>query len=404
MRTSIVLALDTRSQKEDGTYPVKLRIIHHEKSTAIGLGIYLKREDWDEKARCVKSSYKGTVSVIRLNNLLQKKKSEALDIVTKLDDKKTLDLLSVVQLKNLIQRNSDSSSFFEFGQSLVDAFLDTNHLGNYRIYKCTLSVLKSFNGGKDMSFRDITYALLTKFEHAHLKKGKTLNGLAVYMRTIRSIYNQAIKSGLVEQELYPFKTYEIKTTKTRKRAISMEAIKSIQNLQIDPKSHLYNARNYFMASFYMRGISFTDLAHLKLSDIIDGRIFYDRQKTGKPYDIKITQELQAILDFYLPGKSKFDFIFPIIQQTELKKQYKEVQDKRKRFNANLRRIAKLCGIGENLTSYVSRHSFATRAKNLGVPIAAISDMLGHADTKTTEVYLKGLSSDIMDDFHRKIIE
>jgi site-specific recombinase XerD len=53
---------------------------------------------------------------------------------------------------------------------------------------------------------------------------------------------------------------------------------------------------------------------------------------------------------------------------------------------------------------VSRHSFATRAKNLGVPIAAISDMLGHSNSKTTEIYLAGLQSDIMDDFHKKIIE
>ncbi len=404
MRTFIVLALDTRTQKKDGTYPLKLRIIHHQKSTAVGLGIYLKESDWDDKARVIKPSYKGTESVTRLNNFIQKRKTEATDIITKLADKKALDVLTVVQIKELIERSSDSGSFIEYGQQLVAAFLETNRLGNARSYKCALSVLKKFNRNKDVSFADINYTFLTKFENDHLKKGNSLNGLAVYMRTIRAIYNQAIKSGLVEQDLYPFKSYEIKTTKTRKRAISIEAISAIQDLPIEPTSHLYNARNYFMASFFMRGISYTDLAHLKVSDIIDGRIFYDRQKTDKPYDIKITPELQAILDIYLQGLKKSDFIFPIIKQTDLKKQYEEIQAKRKRFNNNLKRIAKLCGIEENLTSYVSRHSFATRAKNLGVPISAISDMLGHSDTKTTEVYLKGLSSDIMDDFHKKIIE
>jgi integrase len=100
-------------------------------------------------------------------------------------------------------------------------------------------------------------------------------------------------------------------------------------------SPLYNARNYFMASFYMRGISFTDLAHLRVSDIVDGRIFYDRLKTGKPYDIKITPELQAILDVYLPGRKHDDFVFPIIRRTDPARQYKEVQEKRARFNENL---------------------------------------------------------------------
>ncbi|MBS1619923.1 MAG: site-specific integrase [Bacteroidetes bacterium] len=404
MRTFVVLALDTRRAKSDGTYPVLLRIIHYEKPASITLGIYLKKEDWDAKIRTIKPSYKGTESVTRLNNFLQKKKSEAIDIITKLDEKKTLDSLTVTQIKDLISKKSDSGSFFEYGQTLVDGLLETNRLGNYRSYKCALSVLKKFNSNRDLSFRELTYSYLVKFEQNHLKKGGSLNGLAVYMRTIRAIYNQAIKAGLAEQEFYPFKNYEIKTTKTRKRAISIESIKSIQNLQLTPKDHLYHPRNLFMASFYMRGISFTDLAHLKVSDMIDGRIHYDRQKTGKPYDIKITSELQSILDIYLVGKEIDDFIFPIIQQKDLKKQYEEIQDKRKRFNDNLKRIAKLCGITENLTSYVSRHSFATRAKNLGVPIATISDMLGHADTKTTEVYLASLSSDIMDDFHKKIIE
>lgn len=404
MRTFIVLALDTRRAKADGTYPVLLRIIHYEKSAIITLGIYLKKEDWDAKARCIKASYKGTDSVTRLNNFLQKKKSEAVDIITKLDERKMLETLTVRQIKQLVERGSDSGSFLDYGQTLVDGFRDVKRLGNARSYACTLSVLRKFNGGRDLSFREVTYSLLTKFEQAHLKKGRTLNGLAVYMRTIRAIYNQAIKSGLVEQEHYPFKSYEIKTTKTRKRAISMEAIRSIQSLEISPSSHLFNARNYFMASFFMRGMSFTDLAHLRVSDLIDGRIFYARQKTDKPYDIMVTQELQAILDNYLPGKKRSDFIFPIIQQTDPQKIYEEIQDKRKRFNNNLKRIAKLCGIEENLTSYVSRHSFATRAKNLGVPIAAISDMLGHSDTKTTETYLKGLPSDIMDEFHKKIIE
>jgi integrase/recombinase XerD len=153
----------------------------------------------------------------------------------------------------------------------------------------------------------------------------------------------------------------------------------------------------------MRGIPFADLAQLKLSNIIEGRIYYQRQKTDKPYDIKITPEIQSLLNEYIIGKVKEDFIFPIIKSNDLQNQYNEVEGARKRYNKKLKKIAELCGIEENLTSYVSRHSFATRAKNLGVPIATISDMLGHADTKTTEIYLDSLQSDIMDEAHEKII-
>ena len=140
-----------------------------------------------------------------------------------------------------------------------------------------------------------------------------------------------------------------------------------------------------------------------MSDIIDGRIQYDRQKTDKPYNIVIIPAMQTILDIYTVGKAKDDFVFPIITATETDKQYTQVNDARKRYNKKLKKIAELCGISEKITSYVSRHSFATQAKNLGVPIATISDMLGHSDTKTTQVYLDSLPSNIMDDFHKKII-
>src|SRR5882757_9200119 len=110
MKTFIVLALDTRRAKADGTYPVLLRIIHHGKVSPITTGIYVKEKDWDEKERKIKSSYRGSESVTRLNNYLQKRKSEATDIITKLDERKTLDTLSVLEIKKLIDRKSDSNS------------------------------------------------------------------------------------------------------------------------------------------------------------------------------------------------------------------------------------------------------------------------------------------------------
>lgn len=403
MNTSIVLALDSH-KRSDGTYPVVLRITHHQKVAQIIIGVNLKQDDWDAKLRKVRNSFRGSQSVTRLNNYLQKKKTEATDKITKLDEKKTLDSFSVVQLKRIIEGASESGSFFEYAEKLISDFLEAKRYGNARTYKGTLSVLKTFTHGRDVSFRDLNYDFLVRFEQDNLQKGNSVNGLSVYLRTIRAIFNKAIKSGLTEQEFYPFKMYEIKGSKTRKRAISMEAIKRIQALELGPTHPLFHARNYFLASFYLRGISFTDLAHLKVSDIIDGRIHYDRQKTDKPYDIVITPPMQTILDVYVSGKEKKDFIFPFIHRETEQEQYVEVQDARKRFNKKLKKIAELCGIEENLTSYVSRHSFATRAKLIGIPIATISDMLGHSSTSTTEVYLDSLPSDILDDFHRKVIE
>jgi integrase len=143
---------------------------------------------------------------------------------------------------------------------------------------------------------------------------------------------------------------------------------------------------------------------LQVKDLIDGRIIYARQKTEQPLDIKITPKIATILNLYIHGKEKSMFIFDIIKRIDIADQYKDVEWSRHRYNKKLKKLATLCEIEQNLTSYVSRHSFATRAKNLKVPIMGISEMLGHDNIKTTQIYLDSLPSDDMDDYHNQIIE
>lgn len=249
----------------------------------------------------------------------------------------------------------------------------------------------------------MTYDFLTKFENAHIGKGNSYNSLAVYMRTYRAIYNKAIKSGLVDRELYPFETYKIRTVPTEKRALDWELLKKIITLDITEGHRLFNARNFFVASYMMYGMNFSDMASLKKSDIKDGRILYRRKKTSKLYDIKITEALGQITNHYLNANSKSEFLFPILRSNDPDQQYKEVLWARKRYNKKLKEIAKLVGIENNLTSYVSRHSFATQAMMQQVPLNAISAMLGHSNIKTTEIYLKSLPSSMLDDYNSKIL-
>lgn len=404
MNTSIVLSLDKRRPKSDGTCPIVLRITHHTKVSQINTGFFITELDWNEQARCIKSSYKGTQSVARLNNQLQKKKSEAIDIIAKLDERKTLHTYTVVQLKQLIERKPDQASFFHYAEKVSAELREAKRIGNARAYDSAIAAFKKFAHGKDLTFFDINLTFLNRFEIEHLKKGNSYNGLSAYLRAIRAIYNQAIKAKLVDKELYPFAEYEIKSVKTRKRAISIEAIKRIEEKVLAPTHPLFHARNYFLLSFYLRGMSFADLAELKVSNIIDGRIFYQRKKTDKPYNVKINEKIQSILAIYLPKKNWNDYILPIVKRTTLEDQYKDIEWARRRFNKKLKKLAKLCGIDENITSYVARHSFATRAKNLRIPIANISEMLGHGDIKTTEIYLETTPSDELDEMHEKVIQ
>ena len=224
------------------------------------------------------------------------------------------------------------------------------------------------------------------------------------MKTIRAIYNKAIKAGIISKEAYPFTNYKIKTTPTEKRALDISSIKSIMQLQLNENDGLFHYRNYFLTSYMLYGVSFIDMAFLKLENIIDNRIKFFRRKTSKPYDIKITPELKEIIAFYIKDKNKSDFIFPIITRDTYELQYKDVLWARKRYNQGLKEIAEKCNIEQRLTSYVSRHSFATQAMLQDVPLQAISAMLGHNRLSTTQVYLKSLPNEVLDDYNKKLVE
>lgn len=400
--SNIVTTLDTRRERKDGTYPIMLRLSHQGKTIPISLGIYIRKKDFDPVNRVIRGAYKGTNSVTRLNNQINKRRTEILDVITKLEETGELDTLSIAQLKERVINSSESNLFFVYAERLIKEMIEAKKYGNARTYDGVMKVLKTFRKDKDFTFNQLNYDLLKKFETYYLAKGNSINGLSVNLRTIRAIYNKGIKAGLGDKGNSPFENYKIKHEPTQKRALSIEALKAIMNTAIEENHPCFHTRNYFLSSFYMYGISFIDMAFLKLNNIVDGRIRFKRRKTGKPYDLKITSQLQEILNYYMKDKKPNDFIFPIITRSTLAEQYRDVENRRKLYNRSLKDLAKECKLQENLTSYVSRHSFATQAMLQNVPLQAISAMLGHSRLSTTEVYLKALPNEVLDEYNSKI--
>lgn len=404
MNTNIVITLDTRREKRGGSYPLIMRLGHNGKTTSILLGIDLLEKDWDTKNRLVRKSYIGVNTVSRLNNQIQKKKADAMDIIFKLNESKQLHLLSITSLRDRIAKQGVSQSFFKYSESLIRELNKANRIGTAKSYRGVINVLKTFSKGKELSFTDINFSFLNKFETEHKSRGNGANGLAVYMRTIRAIYNNAIKEGVAERANYPFVDYKIKTVPTAKRALEWEHIDKIISSKIPSNHRCFNARNYFVASYMMYGMNFTDMAFLKKADIVNGRISYRRKKTSKLYDIKITDSLNRILSYYISKNPESEYVFPIVKRDSASSQANDILWARKRYNKRLKDLADLCGIEKRLTSYVSRHSFATQAMLMEVPVKAISTMLGHSSLKTTETYLQSLPSNLLDDYNDRILK
>ncbi|MFO8128682.1 MAG: site-specific integrase [Bacteroidales bacterium] len=197
----------------------------------------------------------------------------------------------------------------------------------------TLQAVKSYSDENDFPLKNLNYDFLVRFENFCKKRGNSTNTIAVYMRTIKMIFNRGIKTGVVKQEQYPFSGYKIRTMKTKKRAVPREVIELIEKLELEENTRIWHARNYFLFSFYAMGMNFADMAYLKLENIIEGRIEYKRQKTKKQYSIKITPQMDKILQHYIHLNESGDYIFPIIiNEGKPKQEYQEFFEKRRIYN------------------------------------------------------------------------
>lgn len=403
MAVSVKIELDRRNTKNDGRCPLKLLIVVNRKPLRISLGYSLRPKDWNKKLQSVKATCSDFENITRFNNWLLKQKSKALNRLSVLHDEGKLMRLSASDIKESLSEENEEIMTLDFCSSIISEMELSKRFGNARVYTTLYRSITNYVKGKDFSLKLVTYTWLKKYEVWYLSKGNTLNGLSVNLRTLRALYNMAIKQKKISLEYYPFKDYTIRHEETRKRAISRDDL--IRFLQYEPKTERHKrAKDYFLISYYLMGASFVDIASLKIKNIINNRIEYKRQKTGKLHSIPISKPLQEILDKYLKRKEENDFIFGVVKSNEKKTQLTNIRDELIRYNKSLKEIGTLCGIESPISSYVARHSYATNAKRLGVPIAVISEALGHKTENTTQVYLDSFDNEIVDRYHEMIVD
>jgi integrase/recombinase XerD len=405
MATSIKYIIDDRRPKDDGTFPIVLRITHNRITRYSSTGYYALPSELDSKSKSITSKRINKDELKIINSNLLQKFSDADKLILELEKYGDLAKLSATELKSKIENKSPKVFFSDYAGKLVVEFKKAHKLGNASVYQQAIDFVDRHANHKKLTFDEINFNMLKHFETQHFSntKVKSLNGLSFYLRTIRAIFNRAIDEKIIKRDIYPFDTYSIKDSKTLKRAIPKTDIDKIRDAQFEPDSNIWNAHNYFMFSFYNIGMNFADIAFLKMNNLIDGRISYTRAKTGKHYSIKISEPTKAILQLYTSGKKPDDFIFPIIKRKTPELQMLDLMNERKTYNKWLKKIGKSVGIESNLTSYVARHSWATIAKDLNVPISVISEGLGHEDIKTTQIYLDSFDDDVIDKANELII-
>lgn len=391
--------MDKRRANADGRYPVRLSIAKGHQTVYIWTDVNLNKDEWSQaKGVCIGHPHKTLI-----NRKLQKLKLDAeyVDLNLQLSD--NYERLTANDLKRRISDYARNQMPVKKGD-FEDYFIKTANkksASTREIYMHTLSRLKKKLGSKlsQLCFSDITPSWLEDFEKYLAKTAPSANARSIHLRNIRAVFNSAITDELTTN--YPFRRFKIKQEKTRHRALSVERLRELFNYDCEEyqKRHI----DMFKLSFFLIGINMADM--VRLTHMEEGRIHYTRCKTHKPYSIKVEPEALAIIKKYRGKKWLIDIL----------DRYNNHRDYTTRVNRSLQAIGKMkrSGLGgkkdiipafPDLTMYWARHTWATIASKLNIPLEVIADALGHSDGKElTRIYIEEDKSKI-DRANRMVID
>lgn len=252
--------------------------------------------------------------------------------------------------------------------------------------------VRYFRNRRSLRFKDINERFIEKFKNfctiylGH--KERTITNQLIFIRTL---FNVAIKEGIVPSKYYPFAgdKEKIRIGSGHKIGLTVREVQSIEQLELEPGTSIWHTRNVWLVAFYFAGIRISDMVQIKWDDFKDNRLFYVMNKNSKPVSLKIPDKAQAILDLYRRDKELNNgYVFPFLRDVSPKDKkavFVKTRNATKLCNKYLRRIATLCDIDKPLSNHIARHSFGNIAGDKIHPLM-LQKLYRHSDLKTTLNY------------------
>lgn len=331
---------------------------------------------------------------VRLRDILNKVEKVIFDV----EERGESYSISNERLKDIIEKKISGKlegiSFLE----CLDEFIDTKTKeGTIAVYTHTKSKILEFD--QYATFESINKEWLIRFENWLLERDNKINTIGIHLRNIRSVFNYAIDNEYTN--IYPFRKYKIKKEETAKRSLSVEELRELMNFDVEEYQERY--RDMFMLMFYLMGINAVDL--FNLPPLKCDKIVFHRAKTNRLYEIKVEPEALKIIEKYR-GQGKY--------MLNILDDYKNYKDFLHRMNIGLQKIGDVerKGLGgkkhvipkfPGISSYWSRHTWATIAASLDIPKETIAAALGHGGNTVTDIYI-AFDQRKVDEANRKVID
>lgn len=401
MSTTIEVVCYKYKPLKNKELPLKIRITKDRKIKYVSLGVSIHPQYWDftrnrPTPTCPNREY--------LEQLIANKLCECKSKVVecKAENK---EFTATTLKEQLFSKSIKAITVGALFTQIIQELHREQRFGYAASIEQTYRSLIFYNGHLEIHFPDMDTAWLKRYESWLRCKGTAENTIGIRFRTLRMIYNRAIERGYVKAENYPFRTYRVGRfhAETPKRAITKSEIMDIVNFPCQNRSSYFQlAVDLFYFSYLMGGINFADMANLTWQNIVDGRLIYKRQKTGKILNLPLQKRAMEIIERYV---SKEPYLFPIYTskhqtpQQKLNRHHKVIS----MINRALTEIGQELHISTKLTTYVARHSYATVLKRSGVATSIISESLGHSSERVTRIYLDSFENRQIDEAMKNLL-
>ena len=413
---TVSLYHDTRRKKDDGTYPVKLRIGVGRKAHLLKTNISLSESDFLK----VITGKNQTEDIKRASKRLKKYTDKANDIIDSIEP------FNYEIFDRLFNQSGDRTDLLFLLREKAEIFDSEDKIGSRNLYLQTANLLQKYvvetakntKSSPTLPLSVVTADWLRKFEKwslslKYIKKGKVDAGsepmysattISMYMIRVRAIFNDCISNKEIDPSIYPFHRsdnkngYKLPKAANSKRPLTKDDIVSIYKFdKLTEVQSLHKA--LFIFSYLANGMNMADILTLKWKDVNSDHFTFIRRKTATKLSssivisVPLNKQLIEIISRYGTDRSKSERVFGMIPDNAGEREIKRVVSiVVTSINTTLKRIASTLGITEKISTYFARHSYSNNLMNSEAPIAFISKQLGHQDIKTTQAYLDSFST------------
>lgn len=391
-------------KKVNGEYPIYLRVTHNRKHSYKSTGVSVEKKYWNDRKEEVRGSHRREATLNKvLNRVLDEAKEQYSESIRH----------GEYSAKAVIKRIKDkeNTDFFVYAEHYLKEKKQDQKRSQVVQGKVAFYKIEQFEGRRFLSFEKITPYYLDEFqkflqwEH-HNNKPSTVRKT---FQPIKKVIHWALANKIINID--PFVGFNLvkDARPPKKTKLSIEQIRAIEKLDLEPGSWLWNSRNAFLFSFYGAGIRFGDICCLTWDNIRGGRLTYRMNKNNKEFSSELNSHQQEMLDLYDPALGQY--IFPFLNNY---REYtpitlrKDISSKNVIASRSLKKIARMVNDGVKagkikcdeiegkVSFHIARHSFAQYAFEQGLDVYKLMQTLRHAKLETTQKYLKSLDDELAD--------